>query len=122
MGFGELTSVLPPDWEAKRVAIAKKHNLLVCALLAGALGLVLVVALLPSRHRRPIPPSRLIAAFLVAGATEAYGIYRIFQYDKEMCRQLGFLCPHCHQPLYEPRSMINLNGKCPKCLKSILLS
>jgi len=87
MAFGKMKSVLPPDLESKRVTIAKKHNLLVCALMVGVFGLVFLVVLLPGR--RPIPTSQVVAALLVAGGAEAYGIYRIFQYDKEMCRQLG---------------------------------
>ena len=113
-----MKSVLPEALEAKRVSIARKHNQLVCGLLFALLALMLVVAL--SVRNRPRQPAWLVSGFLVIGGMEAYGIYRILQHDKQMCFRLGFLCPHCGKPLYEPRNFINMNGKCPKCHMSVL--
>jgi hypothetical protein len=119
MGFLRMKSILPPDLELKRLTIAKKHNQLVLAMCSVVLGLALIF-IVSRLHGHALPRSQFIAALLIVGTVEAYAIYRILQYDKEMCRQLGFLCPHCQQPLYEPRSFINMNGRCPKCQKSIL--
>jgi hypothetical protein len=78
--------------------------------------ILLIVAQLPRDHRRV----GLLVFVVIVGATEVYGLYRIFQYDKVMCMQLGFMCPHCAKPLYEPRGLIWVNAKCPKCKRSIL--
>lgn len=58
---------------------------------------------------------------VIAGliAVEGYGLYRILQHDKDMCLQLGFICPFCHKPLYEPHALI-WNTLCPKCKKDIV--
>jgi hypothetical protein len=115
-----MRSILPPDLEAKRAAIARKHNRLVAVLflvlVALSVVILLIIAQIPRGHRTP----GLVAYFVVIGATEVYGLYRIFQYDKVMCRRLGFMCPHCAKPLYEPRGFIWVDAKCPKCKKSIL--
>jgi hypothetical protein len=37
-----------------------------------------------------------------------------------MCRRLGYVCPLCHKPLYEPGAATYLTGACPKCKKNIL--
>jgi hypothetical protein len=61
-----------------------------------------------------------VLAIVVVGLAEVFGIRRLFKHDDQMCERLGFMCPHCHKPLYEPRSFINVNGKCPKCGRSIV--
>jgi hypothetical protein len=33
--------------------------------------------------------------------------------------RLGFFCPRCGKPLYEPRGFINLAGLCSKCRKGM---
>jgi hypothetical protein len=114
-----MKSILPPELDSKRLAIARKHNRLVLALGLGVFGFIFA-ALFLTRHDLVRATVRVTLILVIAIAGEAYGIYRIFEYDKELCRQLGFMCPHCHQPLYEPRSFINVNAKCPKCHKSIL--
>jgi hypothetical protein len=119
MGFWRMKSILPPDLELKRLTIAKRHNQLVLALSSVVLSLAFIF-IVSALYGRTLPRSQFIVALLIVGTAEAYGIYRILQYDKEMSSQLGFMCPHCQQPLYEPRSFINMNGRCPKCQKSIL--
>lgn len=61
----------------------------------------------------------LVVAVAVAGLVEAYGLRRIVERDNELCRQLGYLCPFCHEPLYESRAATWANGLCPKCRKSV---
>jgi hypothetical protein len=63
---------------------------------------------------------RLLLMFVPVLVGEGYAIYRISKHDKQMCRELGFVCPHCHEPLYEPRGTIHINGQCPKCRNSVL--
>jgi hypothetical protein len=116
-----MQSVLPTELESKRVTIAKKHNQSVLTLLA-VLFIALFLLILIVRHgssAHSASPS-LIIGLLVVIALEALGIRQVLKQDNELCQQLGFMCPHCHQPLYEPRSFININGRCPKCRKSIL--
>ena len=115
--MGIANSILPPEWEAKRVAIARKHNQLVIVMI---LGLFLVVLLLATLSWGHFPKSLAIGILLALGVAEGYAIFRIIRYDDEMCRRLGFVCPHCRKPLYEPRSLLYRNGLCPKCRKSIL--
>jgi hypothetical protein len=59
-------------------------------------------------------------ALMATLVSVAYGIYRIIQHDNEMCQRLGYMCPLCHKPLYEPRAATYLTGICPKCNKNIV--
>jgi hypothetical protein len=106
-------TVLQGEWAEKRNKIAKRHNLLVLALLAAIFLLGLSLMSL-SHHIPHAVPVAVVLMFI----GEAYGIYRIVQYDNEQCRQLGFLCPFCGKPLYENRALI-WNTLCPKCGKDI---
>jgi len=106
-------TVLQGEWAEKRNQIAKTHNLLVLALLLALFLLALGLLALPHRTPRAVPA---VVALMIIG--EAYGIYRIVQYDNEQCRRLGFLCPFCGKPLYEARALI-WNTLCPKCGKNI---
>ncbi len=118
-----MKSVLPAELESKRIKIAKAHNLLVCALLGMLfLGLVLMAALVPRGPSHKPSNMGLVAGFLAIGILEAYGIYRIIQHDNDLCRQLGYVCPFCGKPLYEPRASTWANGLCPKCRKSLIKS
>jgi len=109
-------SELRPDLEQKRLAIARIHNRLTISLLFGFIGSLLgIVMLVP----RPWNKGAMIALGLAILAAEFYALARIFQYDKVLCERLGFLCPHCGKPLYEPRGFINVTGRCPKCGKSV---
>jgi hypothetical protein len=115
-------SILPGQLEAKRLQIAREHNKLVVLLLLGFFALLFtVVALTPDHFTRAQRAWFFIGGlFLVVGPLEAFAIYRILERDKEMCKTLGFMCPHCHGPLYEPRSFISINGLCPQCHQSII--
>lgn len=114
-------SVLPAELEAKRRRIAKSHNRLVLALLGLMLvGLLLLAVAVPrERSHKPTIPG-LIAGFVLIVAVEAYGFYRIIRHDNNLCREIGYLCPLCHQPLYEPRASTWATGICPKCKKKVV--
>ena len=115
-------SILPTELESKRLAIAKSHNLLCVYMLALVLGIpLLVIAVFDITH-----PSLktgmvgLVVAVVVEGLIEAFGLRHIVQRDNELCRQLGYLCPFCHEPLYQSRAATWANGLCPKCRKGIV--
>jgi hypothetical protein len=111
----ELKPVLPPEMEAKRIQIAKRHNSLCVVMLAVMFVPWVGVLILPYRGAAVIG-----LALLATFAAVACGIPRIIRHDDEMCRRLGYMCPICHKPLYEPRAATYLTGICPKCKKSIL--
>jgi hypothetical protein len=117
-----MESILPPHLEAKRLMIARTHNRLVIGVLIGiAASALAAVLLLP--QDLPIP-SRIVYFMCVLGFVvaplEFYALFRILRHDKALSRQLAFVCPHCLQPLYEPRGFINRTGCCPKCKKSVV--
>jgi ribosomal protein L37AE/L43A len=107
-------SVLQGELAAKRNQIAKTHNRLVITLL----GVLFVAMIGFAALARGIPHAvPVFLTSLVIG--EVYGIYRIVLHDNEQCRQLGFICPFCHKPLYEARALI-WNTLCPKCGEDIV--
>jgi hypothetical protein len=111
----KLRPVLPPEMEAKRIQIGKRHNSL-CVLMVLAMAVPWVgVFILPNRR------SLIWLAPVATGFTVLYGIKRIIRHDDEMCQRLGYMCPICHKPLYEPQAATYLTGVCPKCKKNILL-
>src|SRR5215469_3559992 len=112
--LGKAKSILPPELETKRISIATRHNQIVGALVLFVIGALFSIAFFLRSH----PRIWTLLAIAAAGGTELYAIRRLFKYDEEICEKLGFTCPRCHKPLYEPRSFINLNGKCPKCGQS----
>ena len=116
----KIKSVLPPDMESKRVRIGKVHNQLCLALLlvTGVLpiGAIWVRAVVIDHYAQAI----FWVALLMAALTEGFGFYRIVQYDNALCRQLGYVCPICHEPLYEAHATTYLSGLCPKCKKSVI--
>jgi hypothetical protein len=118
-----MNSVLSSELETKRLTIARKHNSLVIRLMVFVFGSLIIALLILNSQKvsaRPLPLGIILTVFVLAGGFEFVGLMRIFKYDQQMCRELGFVCPHCGKPLYEPRSWINVNGLCPKCKKSIL--
>ena len=116
-----MKSVLSPESEAKRVRIAKAHNRLVIVLLISMiLFLFIFIWIVPHGLSKPSRIEAVVGSFLIIAALEAYGIYRIIKHDEELCRQLGFMCPHCGKPLYESRSFINITGRCPKCRGNVI--
>ncbi len=121
--FSPAKSVLPPDLESKRLQIAKTHNRLVLGLLTGLFAslfllVAIAITIVPKggARRQQIFLSGVVAIALLEG----YGLFRIIKYDAELSRRLSFMCPHCYQPLYEPRGFINVTGRCPKCKKSVV--
>src|ERR1700757_3325362 len=115
-----MKSVLPAELESKRMRIAKTHNRL-CFLLLGALflSLFLLAVLVPRKPNHAAPTLGLLLGCLCIGLLETYAIYRVIQHDYDLCRQLGYTCPFCHKPLYEPRASTWVTGLCPKCGQSV---
>jgi hypothetical protein len=111
----KLKPVLPPEMEAKRIQIAKRHNSL-CVVMLAAMFVPWVGALILPYRGTAVVGLALMATLV----SVAYGIYRIIQHDNEMCQRLGYMCPLCHKPLYEPRAATYLTGICPKCNKNIV--
>jgi phage FluMu protein Com len=33
---------------------------------------------------------------------------------------MDFMCPHCRKPLYDARSFISVNGRCPHCKEGVV--
>jgi len=108
--------VLKGELARKRTLIAKSHNARVIGLLAATLAFLLIVASAVQPKRGNWITRSLLLASLIP--MEIYGLYRIIRHDNEMCRELGFLCPFCGQPLYESRALL-YNTLCPKCGKDI---
>ncbi len=47
-------------------------------------------------------------------------IYFILRGDDRLCREMDFMCPHCRKPLYDARSFISVNGRCPHCKEGVV--
>lgn len=108
-----MKTVLTGELARKRQQIMRSHNFL----LVGLLALVSIAALAFSRLPRGGPYRLWI--FLGSILTlELGGIYGIVQHDNKLCRELGFMCPFCGEPLYEARALI-VNTLCPKCGRDI---
>lgn len=110
-----LKSILPPGMESKRIAIAKTHNRFLLTLMLSVFAGWFVVALTAS-HQRFVFWAALFVSALVIG----WGIYYVIQRDNALCQKLGYICPHCHKPLYEARANTYLTGLCPKCKRSVV--
>jgi hypothetical protein len=114
-------SVLSPELESKRIAIMERHNLLVGVIGFVPLTLFVLLLLLAAVLGYSLPRSFRVGALLTVVCGEVYGLFRLLKYDEIMCERLGFICPHCCKPLYEPRSFISINGLCPKCHRPVIL-
>jgi DNA-directed RNA polymerase subunit RPC12/RpoP len=113
-----MNSILPATLEAKRLAIAKAHNLVLVCLIFGTFGALILVALISPKNNYPV----LYSGLFLVGFLSICGVFRIFKYDQKLCIEQGYMCPHCRKPLYEPRATTYLTGLCPKCGKNILLT
>jgi hypothetical protein len=107
-------TVLTGELAQKRALIAKSHNLRVMAFLGAASVAFLVFIGMQKILLVRIPRASVLLFLGALIISEAYAIYRTIQHDNEMCRDLGFMCPFCHQPLYEARALV-WNTLCPKC-------
>ena len=119
-----MRSVLPDDLEAKRKLLIREYNKSVFLLAGGGYGAMIVCILLLLYLPVSIPAYQvksLVYGILVVVLlpSEAYGIYRLVKQNDVRCRHVGFVCPHCKKPLYEPRGSIHLTGRCPKCGKGV---
>ena len=115
-----MNSVLPDSLEQKRLTIARANNRRIYSLLGGMavafLATILLIRGLPREQRYTM----FFAIVVVVLPLEFFVIRKGWKQNDEMCRNLGFICPHCGAPLYEPRSFISVNGMCPKCHKSVV--
>jgi hypothetical protein len=112
--WGKAKSILPRELESRRIAIGTRHNQMVGIMSLVALAALFLIIIFLAHTRG------FWIAMVGLGSMEVVALRRLFRYDDQMCEQLGFICLHCHKPLYESRSFINLNGRCPKCRKSVL--
>lgn len=110
-----LKSILPPDMESKRIAIAKTHNRFLLTLMSSVFAGWLVVVLTASHQ-----PFVLWATLFISALVIGWGIYYVIQRDNALCQKLGYICPHCHKPLYEAHASTYLTGLCPKCKRSVV--
>ena len=115
-----MRSVLPERYLAAGQTISKAHNVRVLLLIAAFFfAMALIVPLLsrfaPLAHRHDFA----IAYFCLVGLGEFLGIYRIFQHDKAMCFELGYVGPNFGAPLYSSKGYEKLTGRCPVCQKTV---
>jgi hypothetical protein len=115
-----MRSVLPERFLAAGQAISKAHNIRVLLLIVAFFSaMILCVPLLsrfaPLGYRRDFG----IGYFCLVGLGVFFGIYRIFQHDKAMCFELGYLCPNCGGPLYSSKAYEKITGRCPVCQKTV---
>lgn len=118
-GTSAYRSVLPPEMEKKRAAIARANFLRGFLIIGGIFGPLLLLAWIfgGNQHHRP---TEFIICIVVLLLVELYVIRRQSLKSNEQCRRLGFICPHCGSPLFAPRSTIQLTGTCPACRRSVL--
>ena len=112
-----MKSVLTGELAEKRKRIAKRHNFLLLAgfpIVASAILLAFSRIQFPPHSQYPLP-----LFFGTVLVVEGFGLYLLLQYDQKLCRQMGFMCPQCGKPLYEPRALL-WNTLCPKCGKDIV--
>jgi phage FluMu protein Com len=115
----KIKSILPPDMESKRIRIGKRHNSLVLILMSAVGVLPIATMWAGAAFLHGYHNAIVVMALLLMVLSGGYGLYRIIEHDNAMCRQLGYMCPNCHKPLYEAHAATYLNGLCPKCKKSI---
>jgi hypothetical protein len=115
-----MRSVLPERYLAAGQAISKAHNIRVSLLIAAFISALALCVPLLSRFA-PVPHAQdfAIGYFCLSGMGVFFGIYRIFQHDKAMCFELGYLCPNCGQPLYSSKGYEKITGRCPTCQKTV---
>jgi hypothetical protein len=111
-------TVLTGELAEKRAQIAKSHNLRVVGFLGAASIALLTFSGVQHIFLFRFSHASVLLFLCALIISEAYAIYRTIQHDNQMCRDLGFICPFCHQPLYEARALI-WNTLCPKCGKDI---
>jgi hypothetical protein len=113
-------SVLPERYLAARHAISKAHNVRVLLLIAAFISAIFLRVPLLSKFA-PLAHARdfAIGYFCLVGLGEFLGIYRIFQHDKAMCFELGYVCPNFGAPLYSSKGYEKLTGRCPACQKTV---
>jgi hypothetical protein len=115
-----MISVLPEHLEEKRRLIARAYNTRILLILGCLFTLMLSQAfLLPNYANHDQRVWIAIGALALFAPFGAYAGYRAIKRGDQLCRDLGFLCPHCGKPLFEARGRIEATGNCPKCKRSI---
>lgn len=117
--IGPWPSDLPPAMEAKRRAIAKKHNravgLLILCCYGPLFAAACAISTFPWHAMRNFALIVLLCGFILFLVA---GLWWIPRYDHELCIRYDFFCPHCKHHLYhDPKTTHRdlLNGICPKC-------
>jgi hypothetical protein len=111
-----MNSVLPPEMEEKRLLIARSNNW-------RALWLIVVpfVASMTLMYFYPkaFDDAHLPLTGAVFGIVVVLGFIGSIKYNRVLSRRLGFVCPKCGKPLYDPDYFIQIDGKCPRCKKQV---
>jgi hypothetical protein len=109
-----------PKLRAKNATVRRAHNkFALIMIIVVLLSLFLTLkwgASLPSKSLRQ---AVIIDWVLIVGGGEIYAIYRLIQRDRELCRQIDYVCPYCSKPLYRQPTSLFRTGECPMC-KAIL--
>jgi len=119
-----IKTCLPDVLEKKRLQITKRHNINASiAIFFIFTVLFLFIHLLASievRSRGWVLGLLGLSLFLCL-----FFIMRfISKLDYLFCKELGFICPECHKPLYivigrETGSKRLMDGRCPHCNKDL---
>ena len=71
-------------------------------------------------QRKPLPPHSITPVLCIFGVfvyLVSALIFFVHSLDK-LCVKLGYVCPHCHKPLYKLTSWdyhVEVTGRCPSC-------
>jgi uncharacterized SAM-binding protein YcdF (DUF218 family) len=119
-----MRSVLSSGRSARVPTSAKRLGLLVAGLILLVLSILSIALLVRNPQTRDAKREpvdlRVVLAIPVIGV-HLPGVLRIFGWDEEMYREMGFLCPNCHSLLTASRSGgVCVKGLCPQCRKSTL--
>jgi hypothetical protein len=79
-----------------------------------------IAAYLPSKS---LKKEAFISWLVIVGGGEIYAGYRLILRDRELCREINYVCPNCSEPLYPycsktletPAKSLFRTGKCPMC-------
>ena len=112
---------LPPDLQAKQRSCVNRHNLHVLYLFL-CLVPFLVLGLWVARFSTAGCFALLIGALIVEFYVAAVPMRRA---DDRYSQKIGFVCPHCGEPLYYAsdsidRSRLLTRGECPSCDLSVM--
>jgi hypothetical protein len=108
---------LPSDFQSAQIKVYRVHRVWFYTLISFSIFFfVLIVALTGVDQDGVKGCLRMIAWILFLG----FGVIAGLAYFDHLCRKLGYVCPHCHKTLYEPKGQVLVTGICPRCKKSII--